>query len=573
MSEQNEQVAGLLDRISELLSLTGGSPYRARAYADAARSVRGLNEDIDGIYRAGNLDEIRGVGESIATKIAEYLETGRSSYYEELKQEVPSGETGLLEVPGVGPARARDIYAHLGISDAAGLAQAAREHRLSDIPGIGPAMEERIGREAERAAQRSRRMLLDVALTAAEAIVNELRLSPAVLRIDPAGSLRRMQETIGDIDILASTDRPAEVQRAFTQLSNVAEVLWEGEARTSILTKGGLQVDLRIIAPAQYGSGLLYFTGSKQHNIALRLLAIRRGWKLSEYGLFDRNGERLAGSTEEEIYQALDMDWIPPELRTDRGEIQAAQRHQLPKLVSLTDIKGDLHTHTDWSDGSDSAEKIVEAAIAKGYEYVALTDHSASLKIAHGLSVERVREQRRLIDGLNERYTPFRILHGAEVDILPDGRLDYPDEVLAEFDVVMASVHRAFRLPKERQTKRILAAIANPHLDILSHPTGRLLQRREPYDVDLDAILAAAVKHDVALEIDGQPARMDLDHVWSRRAREAGVMLACNSDAHSARQLDFMRYAIAIGRRGWLEAPAVINTLPLAGLLNRLRRS
>ena len=572
MSGSNEQVAGLLDRIGELLSLTGTSPFRVRAYAEAARSIRALQQDIDAAYRAGELGKIRGVGESIAAKIAEYLDTGRSSYYEELQHQVPVAETALLDVPGVGPARARDIFQHLGVNDASGLAQAAREHRLSSVPGIGPALEQRIGREAERAAQRSQRKLLDVALTTAEDVVSQLRSSADAERLDPAGSIRRMQETIGDIDILASSLQPAGLQGAFVKLPSVAEVLWEGEARTSILTRDGLQIDLRIIAPDEYGSGLLYFTGSKQHNIALRLLAIRRGWKLSEYGLFDQNGQRLASRTEEEIYAALGMDWIPPELRTDRGEIQAAQRHQLPRLVSISDLKGDLHTHTDWSDGSDSADRMVEGAIAKGYSYIAVTDHSRSLKIAHGLSVERVQEQRLLIEQLNQHYAPFRILHGAEVDILTDGTLDYPDEVLAEFDIVVASVHRGFRLPREQQTKRILRAVASRHVDVLGHPTGRLLQRRDAYDVDLDAVLAAAAEHNVALEIDGQPARLDLDDVWSRRAREAAVMLVCDSDAHSVRQLDCMRYAVAVARRGWIEAAGVLNALPLPQLLEHLGR-
>ncbi len=561
----------MLERVSELLSLTGDSPYRVRAYTEAARSVRSLAEDVADLRRQGRLDKIRGVGESIASKIAEYLDTGRSTYYEELKQKVPVAEASLLDVAGVGPARARDIFEHLGITDAAALAQAAKEHRLSTVPGIGPALEERIGHEAERAAQRSRRMLLDAALTAAEAVVAPLRDSPAVQRIDAAGSLRRMQETIGDIDILASSTRPAEAQKAFTGLPQVSEVLWQGEARTSIVNRDGLQIDLRIIAPEQYGSGLLYFTGSKQHNIALRLLAIRRGWKLSEYGLFDGDGRRIAGRTEEEVYAALGLDWIPPELRTDRGEIQAAQRHALPKLVTLSDIRGDLHAHTDWTDGADSAERMVEAAIARGYEYLALTDHSRSLGVAHGLDEEHVHAQRRLIDELNQRYRPFRVLHGTEVDILPDGRIDYPDELLAQFEVVVASVHRAFGLRRERQTQRLLRAIANPHVDIIGHPTGRLIQRREPYEVDLEAMIAAAAKAGVALEVDGQPRRLDLDDMGSRRARDAGVLLACDSDAHAASQLQYMRYAVAVARRGWVEQPNVLNALPASELLRRLQ--
>lgn len=569
---RNEEVAQLLENIAELLMLKNENPYRIRAYTTAAQNIRALSEDIEEIARQGRLDAIPGIGEALAAKIQEYLETGSLRYYEQLKQEVPVAGVDLLEVPGIGPARAHQLYEALGISTISELLQAAQEHKLRDLPGFGPKVEERIAREAAKLAQRSRRLLLGVALPVAEEVVRLLRPHPAVEAIEPAGSLRRMKETIGDIDILVASRQPEEVAREFTRLPIVREVLATGPTRPSILTRDGLQVDLRIVEPDDYGSALQYFTGSKEHNIALRGLALERGWKLSEYGLFDQDGKRLAGRTEEDIYQALALDWIPPELRENRGEIEAAREHRLPQLVELPQIRGDLHVHTDWSDGHDAPERMVEAAIARGYEYLAFSDHSQSLGVARGLSPEQVRKQRQLVDELNERYAPFRVLHGAEVNILPDGRLDYPEEVLELFDIVTVSIHSAFDLSRERMTARVLRAIQHPAVDILGHPTGRLLPSRLPYELDMEAVLKAAAEHGVAVEINGQPDRLDLDDVWSRRALELGVLLATNSDAHSARQLENMRYAVATARRGWAEAQHVVNTRPLPDLLTWLKR-
>ena len=570
MPRRNEEVARLLENIAKLLALKGENPYRIRAYNEAARAVRGMAEDVEELHRAGRLEDVQGIGKSIAAKIAEYLDTGRSSYYEGLKREVPVAAADLLEVPGIGPARAKLLYERLGITTVAELERAAREHKLHGLPGIGEKLEQKLAEEAARVAQRTRRILLGVALPAAEEVVRLLRTHSAVKECHPAGSIRRMKETVGDIDVLASSDRPAEVTEAFTRLPIVKEVLAKGPTRASILTSEDLQIDIRVIKPEEYGSALQYFTGSKDHNIALRNVAIGRGWKLSEYGLFDQRGRRIAGRTEDEVYHALGMDWIPPELRENRGEIEAALRHQLPDLVELSDIRGDLHVHTDWSDGQDPPERMVEAAIARGYEYVTFADHSQSLGVAGGLSIDAVRQQRRLIDQLNERYAPFRVLHGTEVNILTEGDLDYPDEVLAEFDVVTASVHSAFGQSREHMTARIIRALRNPHVDTLNHPTGRLLLRRTEYEVDMEAVIQAAKEHGVALEINGQPDRLDLDDVWSRRAKDEGVLLVCDSDAHSARQLEFIRYAVATARRGWVEPRNVLNTLPLSRLLGHL---
>uniref|UniRef100_A0A7C5VXP6 DNA polymerase beta n=1 Tax=Thermomicrobium roseum TaxID=500 RepID=A0A7C5VXP6_THERO len=569
---RNEEVALLLDNIAELLMLKNENPYRIRAYTTAAQNIRALDVDIEELARQGRLDEIPGVGKALAAKIEEYLQTGKLQYYEELKREVPIQAVDLLEVPGIGPARAHLLYEKLGITTIQELLQAAQEHKLRDLPGFGEKLEERIAREAARLMQRTKRLLLGIALPVAEDVVAALRGIPAVKAIDPAGSLRRMKETIGDIDILVGTDDPEAVVDAFIHLPIVKEVLAVGPTRPSILTREDLQVDLRVVAPDEYGSALLYFTGSKEHNIALRTYVQERGWKLSEYGLFDENGTRLASRTEEEIYRLLDMDWIPPELRENRGEIQAAREHRLPKLVEQQEIRGDLHAHTDWSDGHDSLERMVQAAIARGYEYLVISDHSPSLTVARGLTVERLRAQRELIREVNERVAPFRILQGAEVNIQSDGTLDYPDEVLAELDVVIVSVHSAFDMPIERMTERVIRALANPHVDILGHPTGRLLNSRLPYEIDLDAVLDAAAEYGVAIEINGQPDRLDLPDVWVQRAINRGILIACTSDAHSTRQLDNMRWSIAMARRGWAESRHVLNTRSLPELLTWLSR-
>ena len=565
---RNPDVAKLLENIAGLLALKGENPFRVRAYSQAARSVASLTEDIADLWRQGRLCSVPGIGESIAAKIDEYLRTGRLSYYEQLKQEVAPQAAELLEVPGMGPARARLVYERLGVKTVRELEEAARQHRLSQLPGIRERTEEKILREIARLRQRTRRLLLGVALPAAEEVVGLLRDHSAVRSIDVAGSLRRLKETIGDIDILVASDHPSEVMDAFTTLPVVKEVLLVGPTKSSILTTSDLQIDLRVVHPDEYGSALQYFTGSKEHNIALRDVAIAKGYKLSEYGLFEtRSGRRVAGATEEEVYHALGLDWIPPELRENRGEIAAAREGRLPRLVQLQDVKGDLQTHSDWSDGVNSLETMVRAARDRGYEYVAITDHSQGLGVAHGLSLDEIRQQRQLVEELNRRMAPFRILHGIELDIRADGTLDYPDEVLAGFDLVGASVHSAFDQPLERMTRRIVGALRNLFVCILNHPTGRLLGKRPPYAVDLDQVVKVAAEEGVVLEIDGQPDRLDLDDVWSRRAAEAGVVLACDTDSHAAGQLGFMRWAVAVARRAWLEPRHVLNAQPVESVL------
>lgn len=571
----NQEIANLLESIANLLILKGEDAYRIRAYSQAAREITYLDQDVEDLWREGKLQVIPGVGESIAAKIDEYLRTGRSSYYEGLRAEIAPEAPELLDVPGIGPVKAREIFSRLGITTIAELEQAAREHRLSTLPGIKERTEEKILREIARLRQRTRRLLLGDALPVGEEVRGLLAQQEAVQRVDLAGSLRRMRETIGDVDLLAASDRPEEVTAAFARLPIVQEVLAVGPTKASVLTTARLQVDVRVVRPAVYGSALQYFTGSKQHNIALRDIAIGKGYRLSEYGLFDESTDRrIAGATEEEVYRALGLDWMPPEIRENRGEIEAAAAGRLPRLLEAGDIRGDLHCHTDWSDGEASVEAMALAARDLGYEYLAITDHSPQVRVAGGLPPERVRQQAALIADLNRRLAPFRVLHGAEVDIRGDGRLDYPDDLLATLDFVGVSVHSGFEQPALQMTERILRAIRNPLVCALCHPTGRLIERRQGYAVDVERIVEVAAEEGVALEINGQPQRLDLDDVWSRRAMEAGVTLVCSTDAHSTRQLQsYMRYAIAVARRGWIEARHVLNAQPVEAVLElRARR-
>lgn len=570
---RNQEVAALLGELAELLEAKNDSPYRIGAYRTAARRIAGLSEDIAEVWRAHRLDDIPGVGASIAAKIDEFLTTGGLRYRDELRLQVAPGATTLLLVPGVGPRRAQTIARALGVESVAELGRAAREHRLRGLPGFGEKLEANLLREVERLAQRTRRLPLGVALPAAEEVVALLRSHPAVPRADPAGSIRRRRDTIGDIDVLVASAQPAAAIEAFTRLPIAREVLAKGPTRASILAAGALQVDVRVIAPEVYGAALQYFTGSKEHNIALRQLAIQQGLTLNEYGVFEaRTGRRLAGEREQEVYGALGLPWIPPELREDRGEIAAAQAGRLPRLIEERDVRGDLHVHTDWSDGADSLEAIAVAARARGYEYVAITDHSRGLGIARGLTVERVLAQRHEIAALNRTLYPFRVLHGAEVNVRRDGRLDYPDSVLRQLDLVSIAVHSGFSLSRAAMTARTLAACRAAGVDVLCHPTGRLLGQREGYAVDLESVLCGAHEAGVAVEINGQPNRLDLDDAWARRAKAAGVALTIDTDAHSVQQLEHLRYGVAVARRAWLEPADVLNTLPLPRLLDRLAR-
>ena len=565
---KNAHVAEFLENIADLLEIKGESVFRIRAYRDAARTIEGLQEDIEEIAERGELDGIPHVGESIAAKITEYLATGRSTYYEDLKKQVPAGLAEIVAVPGIGPKKAKLFYDTLRIDSLAKLEQAAKDGLLSQIPTVGPKTEANILDSIERMRSRSERTPLGIALPTALPVLHMLREMKEVRNASLAGSLRRMVETIGDLDVLAASDEPEKVVDRFTSLPMVKSILAHGPTKGTIVTKEDLQVDLRVVKPEEYGAALQYFTGSKAHNIKLRGLAESMGFKVNEYGVFRvSDGVRVAGETEESVYEVLGLETIPPEMREDRGEIEASRAHRLPKLVTRKDIKGDLHVHTNWSDAADSPEDMVRAAREMGYRYVAISDHSVSMGFVHGLTPERIREQRALIDDLNRKYPDIRVLQGIEVNIRADGNLDYDDEILAAFDIVTASIHSGMRMPAERMTKRIIHAISNHHVDVLGHPIGRIIGKRDAYDVDLDAIFDAAARTKTALEINSQPERLDLRDLDARRAKEMGVMLVINSDAHGVGQLGVIEYGVATARRGWVEPKNVLNALPPEKLL------
>jgi DNA polymerase (family 10) len=575
----NREVARIFMEMADILAIQGENPYRVNAYRRAAETIAALGQPLEALWREGALDAVPGIGETLANKIDELLRTGRLEAYERLRAQVPGGVVEMLQVPEVGPKRAALFWKQLGITSIAALEEAARAGRLAALPGMGGKSEQKVLAGIEALKRRSGRLPLGVAWPLARAILGALADVPGVVQAAPAGSLRRMRETVGDIDLLVAlrgnTDQAAEALMArFHGLPQVAEVLLSGPTKTSVRTHEGVQVDLRVLEPARWGTALQYFTGSQAHNIHLRGLALERGYSLSEYALKRTADEsELLCATEEEVYAALGLPLIPPELREDRGEIQAALEGRLPALVELEDLQGDLHVHSTWSDGHDGLLEMARAAQAVGLRYLLVADHSQGLGIANGLSVERLRAQRAEIERLNRKLGgDFRLLAGSEVEIRADGSLDYPDEVLAELDVVVASLHSGQRQERETVTARMLAAIRNPHVDIIAHPTGREIEQREAADLDLEAVFRAAAETGTALEVNAHPERLDLSDGLVRRAIELGVKLAISSDAHSVAEFDWLPLGVATARRGWATAADVINTWPVERLLAWARR-
>lgn len=571
---KNREIAQIFYEMGEILEIKGDNPFKIRAYYKAAQNMESLTEDIEKVVQEDRLNELPGIGVKLALKIKEYVTTGKLRAYEKLKKKVPSGLIKILSVPGVGPKTAKLLYEELKIDSIEKLKKAAREHKISQLPHLKEKTEENILKGIELIKRGMERMSLGVALPLANEIVGALKKLPEVKEINPAGSLRRKKETIGDIDILITSTRPAKVMDVFTDLPCVSQVIAHGETKSSILTKEGIHVDVRVLNPRNYGAALQYFTGSKEHNIALRTLAAKKGYKISEYGIFNKkSGKRLAGEKEKDIYKILGLSYIEPELRENRGEIEAAKANRLPKLIEESDIRGDLHIHSNWSDGSASIEKIVEAAKKRGWEYVAICDHSKSLKIAGGLSDKELKEQIREIQKLNKRLKGFRVLAGIEVDILKDGTLDYSDELLRQLDFVVAAIHSGFKQSREQITERIVKACENKWVDVIAHPTGRLLGERAPYEVDLDKVIKVAKQTGTFLEINAYPKRLDLNDIHSRKAKEGGVKISIGTDAHTLDQLDYMTIALTAARRGWLEKKDVLNTLPVDRLLKKLKRN
>ena len=572
----NDAIAKVLDEIGDLIELKGENVFRAVTYRAAARAIRDLREPLPKLVQEKRLKEIPKVGPSVGEAIEQIIATGRSKRHDELQAAVPPGLLTLLRVPGVGPATARTIYEHLKITTIEELEEAATEHRLQELPKIQAKTEENILRSIAALKQRTGRSLLHEARAVATTMVDYLRAETGATELAIAGSLRRYKETIGDVDIVLAGDDAAPIFEVFARAPSVERVLARGDTKCSVIVDRGLQIDLRVVPLRSFGAALLYFTGSKEHNVRLRGLALRRKLLLNEYGLYrvgaEVRGQEIASVTEEEVYAALEMDFIPPELREDRGEVDAAKAHALPKLVELAQVRGDLHTHTNWTDGRDPLADMARRARAKGYAYLAVTDHSPGLGMTNGLSPERIAARLTEAARLNAELAPFRVIVGTEVDIRANGTLDYPDEVVKGFDIVTASVHSAMGQTREVMTKRIIDAMQIPYVTAFSHPTGRLLERRDPYAVDLDAILAAAKKTGTWVEINGGPERLDLPDIWVRKAIESGVTLVCNSDAHRVEELDWMEYSVSVARRGWATKDAVVNTLPLDALLARRKK-
>jgi DNA polymerase (family 10) len=569
----NRDVARILNGMADMLEIKGDNPFRIRAYRRAAQNIEGLAEDVESLIARETLEEIPGIGKDLAAKIHEIATTGTFQEYEKLKAQVPSGVVELLKIPGVGPKTAQLFYETKKIDSVARLEAAARAGQLRGLPGIKAKTEENILRGIETLKRASARMPLGLALPLAQEITARLRQVKGVTRIECAGSVRRMKESVGDIDILVVSAAPGKVMDAFVTLPVVREILSKGETKSSVMTRQGIQVDVLVVDPKAFGAAWAYFTGSKAHNIRLRDMAKKKGLKISEYGVFvERTGKRIAGREEEEIYAALGLPYIAPELREDTGEIEAALKGQLPDLITVDDIRGDLQVHSTWSDGAHAIEEVADAARKRGYQYIAITDHSKGLGIARGLDAENLGKQRKEIDRLNRGLRDFRILAGIEVNIRADGTLDLPNGVLAKLDFVLASVHSAFRQDQQTMTERIVRAITNPHVHVLGHPTGRLLGEREPYDLDFDRLLEASRANGVALEINASPFRLDLNDAHARRAKEAGIPVVINTDTHTLAEFDHIHFGVATARRAWIEKKDILNALPLTQLLKRLSR-
>jgi DNA polymerase (family 10) len=568
---KNQQIAKIFTEIAELLDLKGENVFRVRAYRRASQNIDGLSKDVAALSPE-ELEAIPGIGKDLAGKIREYLATGKIAKHEELKKEIPEGVLELLRVPGLGPKKAKQFYDQLKIKSVDELEDAIKKGRLSGLPGIQKKTEENILQGIELIKRGSDRRLLGRVLPLAEDIVAKMKDAAPVDKIEVAGSIRRWKETVRDIDILTTSKHPEKVMDAFVKLPHVSRVLAHGETKSSIITDDGIQVDLRVVEADSFGAALLYFTGSKQHNIKMREMAVRAGLKINEYGVFkEPEGKRIGGRSEEEMYKALKLPLIPPELREDTGEIDAALVGKLPDLVTIEDIKGDLHVHTKWSDGSHDLDTMMEAARKKGYQYIAITDHTKGLGVAHGLDEKRLAEQIKRIDEANEKLVGFKILKGTEIDIRSDGRLDLADEALAALDIVVASVHSGFKQTQEQITKRILSAIRNPCVSVIAHPTGRLIGERDAYAVDMEAVLKEAGKYGVAMEVNANPLRLDLNDLHIKMAKDYGVSFVINTDAHVTSQYDFMVYGVSVARRGWAEKKDVLNALDYEQLMGRLR--
>lgn len=559
---KNQEIAKILYEIADLLEIEGVE-FKPRAYRKAAQNIESLSVDIEELYEKNKLEKIPGVGKSIAGKIKEYIETGRIKKLDELREKIPVDIESLSNVEGLGPKMIKTLYEKLGVKNIEDLERVAKEGKIRELKGFGEKIERKIIENIEIARTRKHRFLLGFVLPEANAIIEELK--PYVNKIDLAGSIRRRKETIGDIDILAVSDNVEKVMDVFTGMKRVEKILAKGMTKSSVRLKSGVQVDLRVVERESFGSALQYFTGSKEHNVELRKIAIKNGYKLNEYGLF-KGEERIAGEDEEGVYKALGMKWIPPELRENRGEIEASLENKLPKIVDYEDVKGDLQMHTKWSDGANKIEEMVEKAVELKHKFIAITDHGGSLKIAGGMDEEKFIEQRKEIERLRDKFSNIHIFHGIEANIKKDGSIDVEKGILKKADIVLASIHSAFRMEEKEMTSRLIKAIENEYVDIIAHPTCRIIQKREPVKLDIEKVLEKARDNNVIMEINAYPDRLDLNDIHTKMAVDMGVKLSIGTDAHNKEHLQFYEFGVAVARRGWAEKKDVINTYSIKEL-------
>jgi len=573
---ENTDIARIFNEIADMLEIKGGDSFRIRSYRNSAVAIEGLSESLAALYEKGGLENIPGIGQSTRAKIEELLKTGRCARHMELAAEVPSGLLEVIKVSGIGPKKAFKLYKELGVNDLKTLEKAARKGLLRDVSGFGELTEKKILRGLSELKSFGGRFKLPVALHRADELAGLIARLPGVERAVPAGSLRRWKETIGDIDILVACSKPGPVMELVAGLDDVREVTARGETKTSVVMNDGLRVDVRVVEKKSFGAALLYFTGSKEHNVALRDRAKKMGLKISEYGVFDLKDKMVAGKTEEDVYAKVGLEWMAPEIREMRGEIEAAERKELPELIEPGDIKGDMHLHTTDSDGAGSLADMAGAAMGRGYEYMVVTDHSRAVTIAHGLDTERALRQLDEIDAFNlslrKSGRRFTVLKGTEVDILADGSLDHAASLLEKFDCVVASVHSGFDMDIETMTERIIKAVRSGLVHIIGHPTGRLIGQRPPYRVDMERVMAAAKQRSVAMEVNSYPDRLDLNDLHCKLAKDMGVMLAISTDSHGPNQLGNILYGVHTARRGWIEKDDVLNARPLKEVMKILRK-
>lgn len=570
---KNVEIAKIFNEIADFLEILDENPFRIRAYRKAAKSIEAASTSVDELSEE-ELIKIPGIGKDLLGKIKEYINTGKITLHEELREKIPYGVITLIKIPGIGPKTAKFLYENLNIKSVEELEKALNEGKLKGLPGFGLKTEENIRKGITYFKKGIERKPLFRVLPIALEIKNAMKQSRHVLRIEIAGSLRRWKDTVKDIDIICAASDSERTIEDFVKLPHIKEVIAKGETKVSAILKDNIQIDLRVVSEQSFGAALAYFTGSKEHNIRVRELARQKGLKVNEYGVFRESDEKfIAGSTEEDVYRAVGLPWIAPELREDRGEIEAALKGSLPKIIEVRDIQGDLHIHSNYSDGFQSIEEIVFAALKKGYRYIAITDHSKGLGVAKGLSEERVLEQKKEIERVQRQYPEIMILHGIEVNILQDGSLDLPDTLLKELDVVIASVHSAFKMEEKEMTNRVIKAIKNPYVHIIGHPTGRLIGERQPYNINIDEVIKAASDYGKFLEINSYPLRMDLNDINAKKAKEKAVKVVINTDAHSITQLNYILYGVSVARRAWLESTDVLNTLTKDELLKLLKKS